>query len=232
MRRRTRVPVAAGPLEIDAHHAPCDTRDHGARITRAGSALQKRGFAVGRARTFAAFVALLIVLDASAPAPAQAQAQAQSSVKSLGVFESWSAWEHGEQASKICYVSATPASSQTKPPGVRRGEIRMTISHRPGANARDEISFQAGYPIKTDRNVAAVVDKAKNFEFSRRSPANTEMIWSKDPATDKAMVTALRAGRELVFSGTSQRGTTTTDMFKLDGFGKAMDAANKACGLR
>ena len=183
---------------------------------------------MGRARIFTALVALLTVLDLSAPARAQAQAQP----KSLGVFESWSAWEHGEQAAKICYLSATPASSQTKPPGVRRGDIRVTISHRPGSSARDEISFQAGYPIKSDRNVGAVVDKTKNFEFSRRAPNNTEMIWSKDQATDKAMVAALRSGRELVFNGTSQRGTTTTDVFKLDGFGKALDAANKACGLR
>ena len=188
---------------------------------------------MGRARTFAALFALLAVAAAPVAASAQAQGQAQGQAavqaRSLGVFDAWSAWEHGEQAAKVCYLSATPASSQTRPPGVRRGEVRVTIGHRPGSNARDEVSFQAGYPIKSDRNVVAVVDRTRNFEFSRRVPSNPEIIWSRDAATDRALVAALRTGRELVINGTSQRGTTTTDTFKLDGFAKALDAANRAC---
>jgi hypothetical protein len=204
-------------------YAPYRRADHPRRAI-----LQNRVYAVGRARILAASFVLLAGLGAWGDARAQGAPQP----KSLGIFDAWSAWEHGDQAARVCYLSATPASSQTKPPGVRRGEIRVTVSHRPGSNARDEISFQAGYPIKTDRAVGAVVDKTRNFEFSRRSPAAPEMIWSKDAAADKAMVAAMRGGRELVFNGTSQRGTTTADVFKLDGFAKALDAANKACGLR
>lgn len=184
---------------------------------------------MGRARTFAALFAVLAVAPVAASAQAQGQGQTAVQARSLGVFDAWSAWEHGEQAAKVCYLSATPASSQTRPPGVRRGEVRVTIGHRPGSNARDEVSFQAGYPIKSDRNVVAGVDRTRNFEFSRRVPSNPEIIWSRDVATDRALVAALRTGRELVINGTSQRGTTTTDVFKLDGFARALDAANRAC---
>lgn len=160
-----------------------------------------------------------------------ARAQAQQP-KSVGVFDGWSAWEFGDGATKVCYLTGIPASSQTKPAGARRGDIRLTVSHRPATKARDEISFQAGYPIKSDKPVSAVVDKTKTFELSRRAANQGEMIWTKDPDTDKAMIAALKSGKELVVSGISQRGTTTTDNFKLDGFGKALEAANRACGLR
>jgi hypothetical protein len=178
----------------------------------------------------AAFV-LPVLAFALAPA-AWGQAQPQPQPKSVGVFESWSAWEFGDAAARICYLSATPTASQTKPPGARRGDIRLTISHRPAARTRDEISFQAGYPIKSDKPVQAIVDGTRTFELSRRAPNQAELIWTKDPETDKAMLAAMRTGKELVVNGTSQRGTTTTDSFKLDGFVKALEAANRACGLR
>lgn len=176
-----------------------------------------------------AWICLPLLALVIAPA---AWGQAQQQPKSVGVFDAWSAWEFGEGAGKVCYVTGVPASSQTKPVGARRGEIRLTVSHRPATKARDEISFQAGYPIKSDKAVAATVDKTKNFELSRRAPNQTEMIWTRDPDTDKAMIAALKTGKELVVNGTSQRGTATIDNFKLDGFGKALEAANRACGLR
>lgn len=207
---------------------------------------------MGRARSIAVFVALLVVGCTNAPdiarsqakAPAQAPAaqtpaaqapaQTPAGTKVLHSSDIWSAWEVSGPSGKLCYISARPTSTQTKPPGVKRGEVYVTISHRIGATSqvRDEISFHAGYPIKADRNVGAAVDKTKTFDFERRAPATPELIWSKSPETDKAMVAAMRSGRELVFTGTSQRGTTTVDVFKLDGFVKALDAANKACGSR
>ena len=172
---------------------------------------------------------LSILVLALAPA---AWGQTPPQPRSVGVFETWSAWEFGDAAAKICYLSAVPAASQTKPPGARRGDIRLTVSPRPAARTRDEISFQAGYPIKGDKPVQAVVDGSRTFELSRRAPNQAELIWTKDPDTDKAMLAALKTGKELVVNGTSQRGTVTIDSFKLDGFAKALEAANRACGLR
>jgi hypothetical protein len=157
---------------------------------------------------------------------------AQTQPRALGTFERWQAWEYGDGGARVCYVTTTPSTSETKPPGARRGDIRITISHRPGAKARDEVSFQAGYPIKDDKAVVAMVDRGKNFEFSRRAKGQDETIWTKDADMDKQIIGALRGGKELVVNGTSRRGTTTTDRFPLAGFSKALEAANLACGLR
>lgn len=155
---------------------------------------------------------------------------AQAQPKSLASFDAWSAWEFGEGPAKVCYVTGLPAASL--PAGAKRGDIRITVSHRPATKARDEISFQAGYPIKADKPVTAAVDKAKSFEFSRRAQPTGDMIWTKDPETDKAMIVALKTGTDLVVNGMSTRNTATADTFKLSGFAKALEAANKACGLR
>jgi invasion protein IalB len=193
------------------------------------NAVQREGLPVRRARIILALVSLCGL--AMVPVPASAQSAAPSvQTRALGLFEVWSAWDHGDGANRVCYVAGQPVSS--RPTGVRRGEIRVVVSQRPSAKTGHEVSFQAGYPIKTDKAVVAVIDKSRNFELSRRANGVTEMIWTRDPETDKAMVAALRSGKELVINGTSQRGTATTDVFKLDGFARALDAANKACDQR
>jgi len=51
-------------------------------------------------------------------------------------------------------------------------------------------------------------------------------------AMTAAIVAALRSGKEIVVTGASQRGTTTSDVFKLEGFAKGLELASRACGLR
>lgn len=185
-----------------------------------------QGFAVGRARIF-------LVLSLLSVACAQpALAQGQPGAKQLGTAEGWQAYEFGDGAAKVCYVTAAPSSSQVKPSGAKRGDYRIMVTHRPAQRQRDEVSFHAGYPVSTTKPVVGIVDKAKNFDFSRRNEKTPEIIWSKDGDTDKAMIAALRSGKELVVNSVSQRGTSTSDIFKLEGFAKALDLANKACGLR
>ena len=180
---------------------------------------------MGRARIF-----LVLSLLSVACGPA-ALAQGQQGTKSLGSAEGWQAYEFGEGAAKVCFVTASPASSQVKPAGAKRDEIRLMVTHRPAQRQRDEVSFHPGYPVSTTKPVVAVVDKAKNFEFNRRSEKAPQVIWSRDPEADKAIVAALRAGKELVVNGVSQRGASTSDTFKLAGFARALDLASRACGL-
>ncbi len=174
---------------------------------------------------------IFLVLSLLAAAPA-ALAQGQPGAKALGSADAWHAYEFGEGAARVCYVTAGAASSQSKPSGVQRGDYRIMITHRPAQRQRDEVSFHAGYPVSATKPVVGVIDKNKNFDFSRRNDKTPQIIWTKDPDTDKAMIAALRSGKELVVNSVSQRGTSTSDTFKLEGFAKALDLANKACGLR
>jgi len=173
-----------------------------------------------------------LLLVAFAAPHADAQNPAAPAPKSLGKFEKFQAFEYADPAGKVCYLTAEPAKSESKPEGARRGDVRLTVSHRPAQKARDEVSFQAGYAPAGDKRVVATVDQTKFFEFGRSVASAAETRWTRDADMDKSLVAALRGGKELVVVGTSPRGTRTTDSFALAGFGRALDAINKACGVR
>jgi invasion protein IalB len=161
-------------------------------------------------------------LMATAPAIAQAP-------KSLGTFDAWIAIELPEKSSKVCYMVARPAKSQ--PDGAKRGDILLTITHRPAAKQRDEVSFQAGYPYKPGAPVTVEIEK-KKFELFTRPESEPDGAWSRDAAMDKALVDAMRGGKTAMVKGTSARGTETTDSFSLEGFTKAYAEFGKACGVK
>jgi invasion protein IalB len=149
--------------------------------------------------------------------------------KSLGTFDSWIAVELPEKSSKVCYMVARPAKSQ--PDGAKRGDILLTITHRPAAKQRDEVSFQAGYPYKAGAPVTMEIEK-KKFELFTKPETDPDGAWSRDAAMDKALVEAMRNGKTAVVKGTSSRGTETADSFSLAGFTKAYAEIGKACGIK
>ena len=62
--------------------------------------------------------------------------------------------------------------------------------------------------------------------------ANTnakEWAWLDNETRQGALVNAMKRGNELVFKGTSERGTLTTDSYSLKGATAAMKAIDKAC---
>jgi invasion protein IalB len=124
---------------------------------------------------------------------------------------------------------ARPTKSQ--PDAAKRGDIFLTITHRPAAKQRDEVSFQSGYPYKPGAPVTVDVEK-KRFEMFTKPEAEPEGAWSRDAAMDKALVEAMRAGKTVAVKGTSARGTETTDTFSLAGFAKAYAEIGKACGIK
>ena len=160
---------------------------------------------------------------------ALAQAKPAAGPKPLGAHDSWTAAELGNGAGKVCYMFARPTDSAPK--GAKRGEIMVVITHRPGDKRQDEVSFQSGYPFKAGAPVNVEVD-TKKFEFFTRPEVEAEQAWARDPAADKAIVAALRAGNTMKIKGISQRDTATTDTFSLAGFSKAYADIGKACNVK
>jgi invasion protein IalB len=158
-----------------------------------------------------------------------APAHAQNGPKALGTFDAWTAIELAEKSGKVCYMVARPTKSQ--PEGAKRGDILLTIMHRPAAKQRDEVSFQSGYPFKPDAPVMIETEK-KTFELFTKPETDAEGAWSRDAAMDKALIEAMKAGNSLTVKGTSARGTDTVDTFSLTGFTKAYVEIGKACGIR
>jgi hypothetical protein len=169
-------------------------------------------------------VAFTAVASLGLVAPAGAQTP-----KSLGTFDSWIAIELPEKSGKLCYMVARPAKSL--PDGAKRDDILLTITHRPAAKQRDEVSFRSGYPYKAGTPVTVEVEK-KKFELFTKAETDPDGAWSRDAAMDKALVEAMRGGKTVVVKGTSARGTETSDSFSLAGFTKAYAEIGKACGVK
>jgi invasion protein IalB len=58
------------------------------------------------------------------------------------------------------------------------------------------------------------------------------MAWARDAESDRALVTAMRKGHELVLSGQSWRGTQTTDTYSLKGFTRAYKKSLESCDIK
>ena len=99
------------------------------------------------------------------------------------------------------------------------------MTHRPADKVKGEVSVSTGYTYKEGKDAEAEIE-GKKFKLFTRG----ENAWAYDAAEDKAMVAAMKAGKQLIVRGTSSRGTATTDTYSLSGFSAALAAIDKACG--
>lgn len=159
-------------------------------------------------------VALAAAVSLAAPA---GHAQEQ-----LGSYKAWNAYTHVDGDNKICYIVSEPKES--KPKNVRRGDIYFMVTHRPAESVADEVYLNIGYPIKPGAPVDVKVGSQRFALVTEGGDA-----WTPDAQTDGKLVKSMIRGRNLVVSGTSQRGTKTTDTFSLLGFTAAHKAITSAC---
>ncbi len=142
----------------------------------------------------------------------------------LGEFGAWQSWEMEEEGGKVCYMLAEP----TKDQGAYkvRGKIYAVITHRPAEGTKNVFSYNAGYDYQPKSEALLKIGEKKFGLFTQG-----ETAWAPDANTDNMIAESLRKGSSLVVTGTSSRGTATTDTFSLKGSGAAHDAINRACGV-
>lgn len=162
--------------------------------------------------------------DAAAQARKAEPKAAATETKRIGKFTGWDAYEHTDKGAKLCYLHAQPQKKE--PASAKRGEIYILVTHKPKEKIRNEVSIYFGYPLKETTPAQAVVGPTTIEMFTHQ-----EAAWAADAATDQKLVDALRKGKTLVVRGESSRGTKTTDTYDLDGFGQALQAIDKACGM-
>ena len=148
-------------------------------------------------------------------------AQAQQATE-LGTFNAWTAWQATDASGVICYVSATPTSSE--PSGANRDPIHFMIIHRKGMGTKNEVQTIIGYPFNATANANATVD-GKSYPMVTEGSA----AWLASTGDEGGFVAAFKAGSNLVIKGTSQRGTNTTDTYSLSGATAAVNAIDAAC---
>lgn len=132
-----------------------------------------------------------------------------------------------EDSPKECWGVSAPKETVNTKDGkaisVRRGDILLFVTYRPGAT-RGEVSFTGGYPFADGSTVSMDIGGTGFDLFT-----DNEWAWSASPEDDAKIIAALKAGASVVLTAKSGRGTQTKDTFSLLGVSAALDEAAKRC---
>ena len=165
-------------------------------------------------------------LLAGAIAFSAGSAMAQESTNVVDVKSDWSVFT--DESPKECWGVTAPKSTAATRDGtevtVRRGEIQLFVTFRPGAGAAGEVSYTGGYPFAEKSTVTVAIDGTVYELFTK-----DEWAWSATPDADAQLLAAMKKGAEAVVTARSGRGTQTADTFSLRGFTAAMTEAEKRC---
>ena len=151
---------------------------------------------------------------------------AQESTNQVAVKTDWSVFT--EVSPKECWgVSSPKETVNTRdgaPVSVRRGDILLFVTFRPGSGASGEVSFTGGYPFAAGSTVKVDIEGTAFDLFS-----DGEWAWPASATDDAAILAALKGGTTAVLSAASGKGTKTQDTFSLRGFTAAMAEAETRC---
>jgi hypothetical protein len=142
----------------------------------------------------------------------------------LGQYGDWGAYSATPGGKKVCFAIAKPATSETNPPGKSRNPSYMFISSRPGDKVNNEVSIIIGYPFKPNSDATMAVGSASFALYTQQDGA-----WIKNAAEEAHLIEAMRGGQNAVLKGMSAKGTQSTDIFSLKGFGQALDRTGQDC---
>ncbi len=161
---------------------------------------------------------LLLAQQSAAQTPGQ-------DITKLGAAQGWDAYAENARGEKVCYLIGKPEKSE--PANAKRSGVFASVTHRPSEKRWNEVSFTAGYPFKEGSDAELAVDGKKFSLFT-----NHDAAWTRDAASDKAVVEALAKGKLALVKGTSSRGTETIDTYSLAGFKDALAQIDKVCAAK
>jgi len=134
----------------------------------------------------------------------------------------WEVYVFFEDGKKVCYMASQPKFKEGN--YSKRGEPFALITHRPSENTRDVFSYITGYTYKAGSEANVDIDGTAYALFTQ-----DETAWAPDVETDRKLSRAIRDGSKMVVTGTSARGTFTTDTFSLSGSSKAYERISSEC---
>ena len=146
---------------------------------------------------------------------------ALAKVVEIGAYTDWRAFTEGA----VCYTGSEPKKAEGK--YTSRNQPYVLVSHRPRDKSLGVIEVGAGYTYKKGSEAVVAIGEASFRLFTDGANA-----WARDAKTDRALVAAMKVGKEMVVKGTSSRGTLTTDTYSLAGFTAAYGAIGKACKVK
>ena len=146
----------------------------------------------------------------------------------LGVFGNWSAYTTGTGSSLTCYALSKPRAS--RPAGTKRASVYLMISDWPSRKVKAEPQIVYGYQGK-ENGAAALGVGADKFPFFIRNNGKDGSAWLQQLNDNNRLIDAMHNGVSAVASGTSTRGTKTSDTYSLSGFNDAIAKIHAACNM-
>ena len=151
---------------------------------------------------------------------------AQDVTNRVAADTDWAVFQ--EDDPKACWAVTAPKETVNTRDGrvvsVRRGDILLFVTWRPGDNVAGEISFTGGYPFAEGSTVTVDIS-GTTFEFFTRD----EYAWPATPQDDQKIITAIKRGANAVVTARSSRGTQTKDTFSLLGATAMIEDAERRC---
>ncbi len=169
------------------------------------------------ARALAAVMALLCAT--AVPAAPTAAPKRQS----LGVFGDWAAFRDGTGAQRRCYAIAMPEYSHGQPRDTH-GQAYASIGTWPDRRVRGQVYLMLSRAAAADKPLALRVGR-QHFQLVARGA----QAWAADPATDRAIVAAMRDANSMEADGHTPDGKRVRDIYRLQALASALDAATLAC---
>ena len=178
--------------------------------------------AMGSVRRIAAGLAV----GAAAMAAGSAVAAQDESTNRVAAETDWSVFV--EEDPRACWSVSSPkewvATRNGSEVQVRRGDILLFVTYRPGDDVRGEISFTGGYPFRPDSTVSVEIG-SETFQLF----TSGDWAWPANPEDDARLKAAMQGGTEAIVTAVSSRGTQTRDTFSLFGFTAAAAEAERRC---
>lgn len=150
----------------------------------------------------------------------------EESTNRVAVETAWSVFVEDDPTE--CWSVSSPKKTVNTKDGqvvsVRRGDILLFVTFRPGADVAGEVSFTGGYPFADDSTVTLDIGGTAFDLFTEG-----QWAWPASRSDDAEIVEAMKAGADATLVGLSSRGTRTEDTFSLFGFTAALEEAKSRC---
>ena len=139
----------------------------------------------------------------------------------LQKYKEWTAYA-ASGTPKVCFVLSQPTS--VTPKKIKRGPVYFYISRWPADGVTNEVSVKMGYPFGDGAKATLTVGTAKFDLFTKDEGAFVEKT-----DAETRLVEALKKASTMKIDGKSVRGTSTSDVYSLDGLSDALARIAKDC---
>lgn len=131
-------------------------------------------------------------------------------------FNGWGLFSYKDKDKTVCYVLSEP--SLQEPQGINHGKNYFMVA--PKGNKAFYPQAVIGYETKPGADLDVSIG---DHHFSM--VVKDKSGWTKQEADDRAVVSAMQTGHDLVVHAVSKRGTKTQYTYDLKGFTQALKQA-------